>query len=143
MCGWRLGRPNGRGQRTSSRMGLGDTLVPTGLLCPQMINARTALHIAPWWCRPGSASIPTIHPPVAALAPMSWSGLPRSPPEMGPGDPLLMVFSCHHQSPINQPTLYLLDLQPVLVSLGTSPRVVEGGKMTVPDQTCGCVCVMV
>uniref|UniRef100_A0A4X1SG28 Uncharacterized protein n=1 Tax=Sus scrofa TaxID=9823 RepID=A0A4X1SG28_PIG len=34
----------------------------------------------PWWCRPGSASIPTIHPPVAALAPMSWSGLPRSPP---------------------------------------------------------------
>lgn len=34
---------------------------------------------------------------------------------------------------INQPNLYPLALQPVLVSLGTSPRVVEGGEMTDSD----------
>ena len=109
--------------------------MPNGLLCPQMINARTALHTAPWWCRPGSASIPTTQPPVAALVPMSWSGLPQSPPEMGPGDPLLVVFSSvtHHQSPLNHPTLYSLALQPVLVSLETSPRVMEVGKMMDSD----------
>lgn len=64
---------------------------------------------------------------------MSWSGLPRSPPEMGPEDPLLMVFSCSHQSLINQLTPYPLALQPVLVSPEMSPRVVKGGKMTYSD----------
>ncbi|KAK1329079.1 hypothetical protein QTO34_011256 [Cnephaeus nilssonii] len=43
-----------------------------------MTNARTALHIAPWWSRPGSASIPTTQPPAAALVPIA---LERSPPE--------------------------------------------------------------
>lgn len=113
--------------------------MPTGLLCPQMINARTTLHIAPWWCRPVSASIPTTQPPVAALAPMSWSVLPQSLPEMGPRDSLLMVSSSHYQSPTHQPTLYPPALQPALVSSGMSPRVVEGGKMTV--KMCGWVCV--
>lgn len=42
-------------------------------------------------------------------------------------------FSCHHKSPINLPSLYPLALQPVLVSPGTSPRMVEGGKMTDSD----------
>lgn len=60
-----------------------------------MISARTALHTAPWWCRPGSASTPTTQPPVAGLAPMSWSGPRWSPPEMGLGGPVLVVFSCH------------------------------------------------
>lgn len=52
---------------------------------------------------------------------------------MGPEDPLLMVFSCSHQSLINQLTLYPLALQPVLVSPEMSPRVVKGGKMTYSD----------
>lgn len=60
-----------------------------------MISARTALHTAPWWCRPGSACTPTTQPPVADLAPMSWSGPRWSPPEMGLGGPVLVVFSCH------------------------------------------------
>lgn len=44
-----------------------------------------------------------------------------------------MVFSYHHQSPLNHPTLYPLALQPVLVSLETSPRVMEVGKMMDSD----------
>lgn len=52
---------------------------------------------------------------------------------MGPGDPLLVVFSCYHQSLINQLTLYPLVLQPVLVSPEMSPRMVEGGKVTDSD----------
>lgn len=54
-----------------------------------------------------------------------------------------MVFSCHHQSPLNHPTLYPLALQPVLVSLETSPRVMEVGKMTVTIKKCGWVCACV
>lgn len=64
---------------------------------------------------------------------MPWSGLPQSLPEKGPRDPLLVVFSYHHQSPLNHPTLYPLALQPVLVSLEMSPRVMEVGKMMDSD----------
>lgn len=96
--------PSRGGQLPSRGMHLGDYYVPTCALCPQMISARTALHTAPWWCRPGSASIPTTQPPAAALAPTSRSGPPRSPPETGPGDPLLMVS----HATINHPSARLL-----------------------------------
>lgn len=72
---------------------------------------------------------------------MSWSVLPQSLPEMAPRDLLLMVSSSHHQSPTHRPTLYSLALQPALVSSGTPPRVVEGGKVTI--KMCGLgVCVV-
>lgn len=64
-------------------------------LCPQMTNARTALHTAPWWYRPGSASTPTTQLPAAALVPMSWSSPSWSRLEMGPRDPAFVVFLCH------------------------------------------------
>ncbi|KAL6044184.1 hypothetical protein STEG23_019864 [Scotinomys teguina] len=64
-----------------------------------MTNARTALHIAPWWSRPGSASTPTTQLPAAALVPMSWSGPSRNLLEMGPRDPSFMACLCHHWSP--------------------------------------------
>lgn len=75
-------------------------------LCPQMTNARTALHTAPWWYRPGSASTPTTQLPAAALVPMSWSSPSWNRLETGPRDPAFVVFLCH---PLTSPlcTLWL------------------------------------
>lgn len=64
-------RAGGNGYHTCR--GMMSVLPCTIDLCPQMTNARTALHIAPWWYRPGSASTPTTQLPAAALVPMSWS----------------------------------------------------------------------
>lgn len=86
-------RAGGHGYHTSR--GTMSVLTRAIDLCPQMTNARTVLHTAPWWYRHGSASTPTTQLPAAAPVPMSWSSPNWNLLEMGPGDPSLTVFSRH------------------------------------------------
>lgn len=100
---WADGRRAGRNGHHINR-GMMSVLSRAIDLCPQMTNARTALHIAPWWYRPGSASTPTTQRLAAAHVPMFCNSLSWILPEMGPRDPLFMVFLCH---PLTSPLCIL------------------------------------
>lgn len=113
-------------------------MVNPGLLCPQMIGARTALHIAPWWSRLGSASTPITQPPAAALAPTSWSAPRWSRPESGSKRPLILTALV----PTDQPMLYPWLSSLSHFHLGYPPgRLKVVRRWTVAAKTCGWVCV--